>query len=233
MAAQCPGGTGAGPSMTKFPSEASPFLLRQLLRVSALLVHSMDETRTLIATPIMLRAHRANVRIDPLGPTPERAAKAEIRPPAIDQQVHRDAPEVLDIFKKYGDLQAWDGLKEYVTARNSEAAAGIVANGYEPRVDGGGWRSYGGIEGLPKEFHEQSANLAQIHERLGRQARAALDALADAARDPQNPCPFEKFVGNCFFSRFGSETTKREGMIYALNWAAEQIKSQLQKQHGK
>lgn len=191
------------------------------------------QSSTLTASPEMVRAHRATVRVEPVGPTPERAAKAEIRPPALDQEVHRDAPEVLDIFKKYGDLRAWDRVKGYVTARNSEAAVGFVANAYEPRVDGGGCGICGGIETLPTEFHQQSGDLAAIYQRLGRPARAALDALTEAVCDPQNPCPFEKFVGNWLFPKFGPEITKKDVMIYALNWIAAQINGELQKQPGK
>lgn len=181
--------------------------------------------RQLNATSRMLQAHAARPPL-PFGSAKPCSARADTRVSAADDAVHRDADEVVDVFGRYCGLLQLDVeqvLREYVNARIAEKNASLAVGGYEPRVDGGGWRSHGGIEGLPKEFRERIEVLERARQQFSPQMRTAVDALTDAIESPRTPCPFETFVGRWVFPRIMLETTKNETVVATLNWMANQI----------
>jgi hypothetical protein len=150
-------------------------------------------TRKLTATQRMLRAHRDNVSVDE-GPTPERAAKAEIRPPEITRAVRRDAPEIVDVLSKHATRLDWEQLECLKWCANTyvSAAASMALNSYEPRVDQGGWRSHPGIEMLLDT--QCCTDLDRVRERLNPPVRGLLDVFLEAMSNPRHPCPFAKAV---------------------------------------
>ena len=153
-------------------------------------------------------AHSA--KRQPLGPTPERAAKAEIRPPALDQAFRRDAHEivtVLDRFAPHLAQEQIDLLLGYAKTAAGQETASLAGNAYSPRVDQGGWRGDRDDddpvdERRLEDFRLASAGLARVRRSLGNEARRLFDALIDAINNPRSPCPFERMVTRAFISQF-------------------------------
>lgn len=178
----------------------------------------------LTATPSMLHAHASHPQIQPIAPTPERMAKSEIRRPVVDQDARRLTFEVVDPIAKLGEYlpqHLADVLKDYVRVRAVEETASLARSSYEPRVDNGGWRSHGGLDGLPKEFHEECGHLAQMHRRLSPQMREFADALADAVTSPRISCPFEKAIQRLF--PYLQHEAQFGAAIASLHWLADEL----------
>ena len=161
-------------------------------------------TRILTATPSMVDAHCAR---QPLGPTPERAAKAEIRRPALDQASRRDAHEIVTVLDRctpHLKQEQIDLLMGYAQTVAAQETASLAGNAYSPRVDQGGWRA-DRDEDNPvddRRLADASADLARMRRILGNDARRLFDALIDAINNPRHPCPFEGVVTRAFILQF-------------------------------